>query len=219
MPVYNEEPILTARLEALQPMRQRGCEVVLCDGGSSDQSVERGAGRADRVIQASKGRARQMNAGADAARGEVFLFLHADTQLPQGADRLIRQGLEGHGLHWGRFDVRLSGEHWLFRVIEELMNLRSRWTGIATGDQALFVTRGTFSASGGFPEIPLMEDIEMSRRLKRFGPPACLQERVLTSSRRWEEKGILRTVGLMWSLRAAYFFGVSPETLAGWYRS
>jgi rSAM/selenodomain-associated transferase 2 len=219
MPVLNEEPILGTCLAALQPLRGRGCEVLLCDGGSTDDSVARGAGLADRILEASKGRARQMNAGADAARGEVLLFLHADTLLPEGADGLVRRALERRELRWGRFDVRLSGEHRLLRAIEALMNLRSRWTGIATGDQALFVTRRTFMASGGFPDIPIMEDIEMSRRLKRFSPPACLRERVLTSSRRWEEQGILRTVGLMWSLRAAYYFGVSPAALAGWYRS
>ncbi len=219
IPVWNEQEALQSCLSPLQPMRSRGCEVILSDGGSFDKSLDRAAGLADRILQASKGRARQMNAGAELARGRVLLFLHADTVLPGRADWLISQGLKETGPCWGRFDVRLSGRSLLFRVIEQLMNCRSRWTGIATGDQALFVQRSVFLQSGGFADIPIMEDIEMSRRLKSYGPPLCLRERVVTSSRRWEERGVLRTICLMWSLRAAYFFGVSPERLARWYRS
>ncbi|NOZ37647.1 MAG: glycosyltransferase family 2 protein, partial [Gammaproteobacteria bacterium] len=158
------------------------------------------------------GRARQMNAGAEQARGDVLLFLHADTRLPENADMLIREALEA-GRVWGRFDVRLSGQAWLLRVIETLMNWRSCLTGIATGDQAMFVLHDAFVHLGGFADIPLMEDIELSHRLKKISAPCCLHSRVITSSRRWETRGILRTVLLMWGLRLAWFFGVSATRL------
>ena len=154
-----------------------------------------------------------MNAGARVASGDMFLFLHADTRLPAQGDQLILEGLTAGDRHWGRFDVRLSGDHRLLRVIGAMMNLRSRLSGIATGDQGIFMTRAAFFATGGFPEIPLMEDIAISRRLKRLSPPLCLREQVVTSSRRWERDGILRTVLLMWTLRLAYVLGVPPERL------
>jgi rSAM/selenodomain-associated transferase 2 len=158
-----------------------------------------------------------MNAGAGAARGDVLLFLHADTHLPADADRLILDGLATAGAGWGRFDVRIEGRHPLLPLIAMMMNLRSRLTGIATGDQAMFVERSAFAATGGFPDIALMEDIELSRRLKRLGRPSCLRARVTTSGRRWEKHGVVRTVLTMWRLRLAFFFGAAPAKLAVWY--
>jgi len=217
IPVLNEAGCISQSLSALQVLRTAGHEVVVVDGGSEDATVSLSRPLSDQVIRAPRGRSRQMNAGARAASGEIFLFLHADTCLPQNGDRLIIDGLKRHGKHWGRFDVRLSGTHPLLRIVERLMNWRSRLTGIATGDQGIFVKRKLFEAVGGFPDIDLMEDVALSRILKRLGPPLCLRERVLTSSRRWDKNGILRTVFLMWRLRIYYALGSSPKRLAHRY--
>jgi rSAM/selenodomain-associated transferase 2 len=154
-----------------------------------------------------------MNAGAAACPAEVLLFLHADTALPEQADALVRRATRDASA-WGRFDVRIDSPSRALRLVEHMMNLRSRWTGIATGDQAMFVRRDLFDQVGGFPDLPLMEDIALSRLLKRHGRPACLRERVITSARRWERHGVWRTVLLMWRLRAAYFLGADPRQLA-----
>jgi rSAM/selenodomain-associated transferase 2 len=186
--------------------------VVVADGGSEDGTRDIAAPLADRVLLAPRGRARQMNAGAAVASGAALLFLHADTRLPPQADHLIFASLNGNS--WGRFDVRIESVHPLLPVVAFAMNLRSRLTGIATGDQAIFVRREAFA---GFPEIPLMEDIAFSKAMKRRSPPACLRERVTTSGRRWERDGVLRTVLLMWRLRLAYFLGSDPDELARQY--
>ena len=217
IPVLNEETVIAQSLSALQPLRLHGHEIIVADGGSEDSSRTLSLPLADRVIVGPRGRARQMNAGAREASGEILLFLHADTFLPRGADLLITSKMKRHRGIWGRFDVRLSGKHPLFRVIENLMNWRSRLSGIATGDQAIFIGRELFLSIGGFPEIDLMEDIALSRVLKRIGPPLCLWQRVETSSRRWEKTGLLRTVLLMWRLRLAYHLGVDPHDLARRY--
>lgn len=216
MPVLNEAGLLEAALEHLQPFRERGAELIVVDGGSRDGTAELAAPFASRVIRAARGRAIQMNAGAWAAAGKILLFLHADTRLPTDADRILSKAVSA-GAVWGRFDVRLSGRQPLFRVVEALMNGRSRLTGIATGDQALFVSREVFERVGGFPEIPLMEDIAVSKALRRVARPACLRERVVASSRRWEEQGVLRTILLMWELRLRYFFGADPADLVRRY--
>jgi len=191
--------------------------VIVVDGGSRDATVLRARPRADAVISAERGRAAQMNAGAARANGNVLLFLHADTRLPHDADRMVLDGLHRSGRAWGRFDVRIEGARRLLPVVAWLMNLRSRLTGIATGDQAMFVRRDAFVAAGGFPAIPLMEDIALSKRLKRASRPVCLPDRVVTSGRRWEQNGILSTVLLMWRLRLAFFFGADPGKLAQRY--
>ncbi len=217
IPVLNEAPIIEETLSFLQPFRHAGNELIVVDGGSMDASVALSRPLADRVMSSPQGRSRQMNVGAQVATGEILLFLHADTRLPATADQLIVAKMEQDGRSWGRFDVHLSGKHLLLRLVEGLMNLRSRLSGIATGDQAIFVEREVFETVGGFPEIDLMEDITLSKALRRCGPPLCLWQRVVTSSRRWEENGFLRTVILMWYLRLAYFFGVSPRDLARLY--
>ena len=218
VPALDEEAVIGETLGALAALRRLGHRVVLADGGSRDRTPDIARELADHVIVAPRGRARQMNAGAAVAEGDVLLFLHADTRLPETAAADVLAGLGTSGRRWGLFDVRLSGAHPLLRVVERTMNLRSRLTGIATGDQALFVERELFVATGGFPDIPLMEDVALSKRLKRGGPPLCLRSRVITSSRRWEERGVLRTIGLMWGLRAAYALGVPPDRLARLYR-
>jgi rSAM/selenodomain-associated transferase 2 len=217
VPVLNEEAGIAAALQALVPLRARGAEVIVVDGGSADRTAALAEPLCDRLIVAPRGRAAQMNAGAGAAHGDVLLFLHADTQLPADADRLIVAGLAQAGRGWGRFDVRIAGQHPLLPLIAVLMNLRSRLTGIATGDQAIFVDKAAFAAVGGYPEIALMEDIVLSRRLKRRSRPLCLAARALTSGRRWEKHGVVRTVLTMWRLRLAFFFGAAPEKLAARY--
>jgi rSAM/selenodomain-associated transferase 2 len=216
MPVLNEAAEIEAALRALAPYRARGVEVVVADGGSSDGTAELARPLADRVLSAPRGRATQMNAGAAAAHGDVFLFLHADTRLPDGADRIVLHTLERSRRVWGRFNAGLDGGR-LLRMIAFAMNWRSRLTGIATGDQAMFATRAAFEATGGFPAIPLMEDVAMSVRLKRVSRPLCLSARVTTSARRWHKHGVLRTVLLMWKLRISYFFGADPLRLARQY--
>jgi rSAM/selenodomain-associated transferase 2 len=218
IPTLNEAGVIVDTLLSLQPMRAAGHEVVVSDGGSVDATVEQARPLADRVISVRPGRAGQMNAGAAASSGDVLLFLHADTLLPPGADRLVRDAVSRPGARWGRFDVRLSGRSVLFRVIEAGISWRSRLTGIASGDQAIFVRRVAFDDVGGFNEMPLMEDLDLSRRLKALAPPVCLRARVVTSSRRWEERGIVRTVLLMWRLRLAYYLGADPAALAARYR-
>jgi len=216
MPVLDEAAEIEAALSALAPYRRRGVEVIVVDGGSNDGTAERARVLADRVIAAARGRSLQMNAGAAAARGDVLLFLHADTQLPENADGLVLDGLARSGRAWGRFDVRIDGGGFL-RVVAIMMNTRSRATGIATGDQALFVTAAAFEAAGGFPPIALMEDVALSTRLKRIGRPCALRARVTTSARRWRRHGTLRTVLLMWRLRLRFFLGADPAKLARAY--
>ena len=232
VPILEEALIVPTALARLAPLRAAGAEVIVVDGGSRDDSAVVAAAGADRVLAASRGRARQMNAGAAVARGEVLLFLHVDTMLPTGAMQAIETAVNGvatgRSAHfaesrsgvpvWGRFDVRIDGRGRLLGVVAAMMNARSRLTGIATGDQAMFVTRAAFAAAGGFPDQLLMEDIELSRRLLCLSRPACLRARVLTSGRRWETRGTWRTIVLMWRLRLLYRLGVAPERLARSYR-
>ncbi len=213
VPMLNEEAGIAAALAALRPL---DAEIVAVDGGSSDKSMAHAELHADRVLAAPRGRARQMNAGAMAAHGDILLFLHADTVLPPQADRLVREAIAS-GAHWGRFDVRIAGNSAWFPLIAALMNLRSRLTGIATGDQAIFVRRTAFEQIGGFADIPLMEDILLSQRLKRLGRPACLRHKVTTAGRRWEQHGVLRTILTMWWLRLRFFLGADPAALASEY--
>ncbi|WP_025769379.1 TIGR04283 family arsenosugar biosynthesis glycosyltransferase [Thioalkalivibrio sp. HK1] len=243
VPVLNEEASLARTLDPLQHLRigkdelnlevqneflgeRLDIEIIVADGGSQDRSRDIALSLCDRLIDAPCGRARQMNAGAEVAKGSLMLFLHADTLLPRGWERAVSGALASDDAKgrkaiadWGRFDVRLDGRHPLLRIVERAMNLRSRLSGIATGDQAIFVRSEVFRALGGFPEIALMEDIAMSRMLKARSVPACLRKRVITSGRRWETKGVLRTIGLMWWLRLAYFFGADPKDLARIYRN
>jgi rSAM/selenodomain-associated transferase 2 len=217
IPVLDEGAMIADALAALAPYRRRGAEVIVVDGGSRDATVEAARPHADRVLAAPRGRGSQMNAGAAAARADVLLFLHADTRLPPDADRDIFLALEQTNRVWGRFDVTIAGRSPLLRVVAAMMNLRSRLTGIATGDQAMFVTRDAFARAGGFPDLPLMEDIVLSRRLKRIGRPACLAARVTTSGRRWDRDGAVRTIVTMWRLRLAFFLGAEPAQLARRY--
>lgn len=216
IPVLNEADGIGGRLTVLQPLRAAGAEIVLADGGSTDGTCDLVAGLADRIIAAPRGRGSQMNVGAEQARGDILLFLHADTELPDGALTAIEVAV-AEGAVWGRFDVRIVGASPLLPVVATLMNWRSRLTGIATGDQAIFATREAFARAGGFPDIPLMEDIAFSTAMRRIAHPACLAVRVATSGRRWEKHGVWRTIAMMWWLRLRFWLGVSPQTLAREY--
>lgn len=218
VPMLNEAPGMSGVLARLVELARQGCEVLIVDGGSDDGSVALAERAGLRVLQSPKGRARQMNLGAAHATGDVLLFLHADTLLPEGALANVRQTMLKTDAVWGRFDVVIDGAHPMLRVIARLMNRRSRWTGIATGDQAIFVTRKAFNAVGGYPDQPLMEDIELSRGLRALARPACIGTPVHTSGRRWESRGVWRTILLMWRLRWAYWRGTPAEQLARLYR-
>lgn len=215
IPVINEAAQLADKLNALQTLRTR-CELLLVDGGSIDASPAIAKPWVDQVLLGPRGRAKQMNLGAQHAQAEVLLFLHADTQLPDRAIDLLVSAV-AQGTLWGRFDVQFDSDQTIFKLIARLMNLRSRLTGIATGDQAIFLTREAFQKVAGFPEIALMEDIALSSALKRIQKPSCLNAKVTTSARRWQQHGILRTILLMWCLRLRYFFGANPDELAARY--
>ena len=215
VPVLNEAPGVEKFLSVLQTFKKHG-EIIIVDGGSQDNTIALVTPLADIFIKSIKGRAKQMNAGAQAASGEILLFLHADTYLPANALTLIEQGLS-QNQQWGRFDIKLSGTQFMLVVIAHFMNWRSRLTGISTGDQVLFVQKLLFNQIGQFPEIPLMEDVAICKNLKLSGPPLCLKAKVTSSGRRWQQFGIARTILLMWWLRLLYFFGCNPEILAKLY--
>ncbi len=215
IPVLNEAQNISSFLSKLQSLRTQA-EIIIVDGGSQDDTTDLSQPLADKITQSTKGRAKQMNAGAKIASGEILLFLHADTSLPDNSLLLIEKGLS-EKYQWGRFDVELSGNHFMFQVIAFFMNWRSRLTGISTGDQTLFVQKKLFYQIGQFPDIPLMEDIAICKQLKKYSAPLCLKARVITSSRRWQSFGILRTIMLMWWLRLLYFSGCDPKSLSGLY--
>lgn len=217
MPVLNEAGRVQKALEKLQRFRGERAELIVVDGGSVDGTAKQSEGLCDQLIQSSAGRATQMNAGAQAASGQILIFHHVDSDLPDSALDQIADKLDPGTYAWGRFDVRLSGQRAVFRMIEWFMNRRSCLTGVATGDQSLFVLRDHFESLGGFPDIPLMEDIALSKQLKKITRPACICDPVVTSSRRWEDNGVLHTILLMWFLRLAYVLDVPPARLRDWY--
>lgn len=217
IPTLNEAEALPALLGDLAGLRAAGGELIVVDGGSSDGTAERAAALAERVLHSAPGRALQMNAGAAHAAGDYLWFLHADSRVSPACLAAMQRALAEAPL-WGRFDVRLSGAGPSLWLIGRMINLRSRLTGIASGDQGIFVRRALFESLGGYAEMPLMEDLELCRRLRQRGRPRCLRPPLSTSSRRWEQHGIWRTVWLMWRLRLAYYRGVSPQLLADRYR-
>lgn len=217
VPTLNEAGQIERTLGNLQRLRAQGVEIIVVDGGSRDGTVALAEPLADQVLRSDCGRARQLNAGAVHARGDVLLFLHADTHLPDAAVAAVRDATS-QGAAWGRFDVRITGKSWLLPVVAWFISQRSRWSGIATGDQALFFTRELFYRVGKFPQQPLMEDVEISRRAKAICPPRCLRLRVSTSGRRWDRHGVWRTIWLMWKLRYLYWRGVPAAVLVRAYR-
>ena len=217
IPVLNEAAGIARALGALQVLRAQGHEIIIADGGSTDSTLVLAAPLADLIVNAPRGRAAQMNAGAAGASGDVLLFLHADTQLPADAAKGIVDGLKRSGMGWGRFDVTIKGSSKWFFLIAGMMNLRSRLTGVCTGDQAIFVRADVFRDVGGFPPLPLMEDIAFCAAMKKHGSLLALRECVTTSGRRWDQQGVLRTIALMWCLRLAYYCGADPDALAKRY--
>jgi rSAM/selenodomain-associated transferase 2 len=214
IPVLNEAALLATSIDTIRRTQQGNYDIVVVDGGSTDGTLEVAHACADKVVCAARGRAIQMNAGAAQAAGEVLLFLHVDTQLPVNALTYLQQP----AMRWGRFDVRFTDARFIFRVIAGMMNVRSRLTSVATGDQAIFVARDTFAAVGGFPGIALMEDVAISKRLRKLSPPLCVRVTVMTSARRWQQHGIIRTILLMWRMRLLYALGVAPDRLERMYR-
>jgi rSAM/selenodomain-associated transferase 2 len=203
----------------LDEIRMSGHEIIIVDGGSTDGTLDIAGSHGDKVVSSGKGRAIQMNAGASVATGDVLVFLHADTSIPPSAYEALQKKIDSSDNQWGRFDVCLSPSSWVFTIIASLMNFRSRLTGIATGDQCIFITRSLFDKAGGYPPILLMEDIAICKRLKAYSKPICLHDKVITSSRRWHENGIIKTILTMWLLRLAYSFGANPGKLYEIYYS
>jgi rSAM/selenodomain-associated transferase 2 len=218
VPALNESANIVATLSVVQPWRDQGVEVIVVDGGSSDDTTTVAAALADVIVTAPRGRASQLQAGIRQTQGDVLLFLHADSLLPTNAHQLIQSAML-RGAQWGRFDVTILGRHPMLRVVASMMNLRSRLTGIATGDQGIFVARVLLDAIGGLPQQALMEDIELSKRLSARARPACLRARIATSGRRWEKHGMWRTIWLMWRLRFAYWRGANPDDLRKQYEN
>lgn len=220
IPCLNEAVYISATLKRLQGIRKRGHEVIISDGGSTDNTRAITNNLVDHYIDSKSGRSIQMNTGADIASGHILCFLHADTIAPANIDEIIINALTSQNKIWGRFNIRLSGSLWPFRIIEFLINTRSCITGVASGDQGIFISKNIFKNLSGYANIPLMEDIEISKRLRSIEMPACIKNStLLTSSRRWEANGIIKTVLLMWLLRVRYFFGTPASTLANMYKS
>jgi rSAM/selenodomain-associated transferase 2 len=215
IPVLNEETTIAATLRSLAPLKPD--EIIVVDGGSGDRTREIAARFGVKVLSGARGRARQMNSGAAHATGAALLFLHADTRLPQSAFADIAAALADPRCVGGRFDVELEGRHWMLKIIGALINWRSRATQVGTGDQAIFVRREVFERMGGYPDIPLMEDLALCRALKRLGTVACLRNRVITSARRWENDGVWWTIARMWTLKLLYLAGMSPARLKRFY--
>ena len=228
IPLLNEADNLPKLMGHLAHLNPAPYQVILVDGGSTDNSVAIAKELIEslidsspsvisgqvidwQIIESAAGRALQMNAGAELATGDVLLFLHADTQLPNHAIADITSAVRQAA--WGRFDVRLDSSTWMLKVVSQMINWRSRLSGIATGDQAIFIKKPLFDQLGGYPQQPLMEDIELCKRLKAIGKPACLRSKVITSARRWQQYGTWRTIGLMWHLRFDYWRGVSADNI------
>jgi rSAM/selenodomain-associated transferase 2 len=213
IPVLDDAPALSRLLDDLDAIGAIDAERIVVDGGSADGSYALAQRRADVALRSQRGRARQLIAGITAAQGTWIWMLHADSRVNAAAWRALNDAVAQAGAAWGRFDVHLDDDRPVFRVIERMMNLRSRWSGICTGDQGIFVRRDVLELIDGLPDQPLMEDIELTKRLRRYAKPVCLSVRLRASARRWQQRGVVSTIALMWRLRLQYFFGASPDAL------
>lgn len=216
IPVLNEEKNISAALENVERLNGEK-EIIVVDGGSIDNTMDIVKKKGIMLLSSQKGRGCQMNRGAEIANGDTLLFLHADTTLPENAITRIAETIKNHKIVGGRFDVRFDDDRFVFKLIAFLMNWRSRLTGIFTGDQAIFIRKSVFKDIGGYLEIPLMEDIALSKKMKRTGRVACLGDSTITSAKKWKEEGIIKTILLMWFLRLLYFFKISPRFLSRIY--
>ena len=219
IPALDEAEALPRLLEQLAPARERGAEIIVVDGGSSDDTVTLAEAAGVRIVHAERGRARQLQAGIDVSSGEALWLLHADSSIDPFSDQHIVWNLSEYGRLWGWFSLRLDSRQWLLRVVPRAINIRSRLSGIATGDQGIFVLRSALARIGGVPMQPLMEDVELCIRLRELGPPQVLLKRITTSARHWQRRGVLRTIVLMWRLRLAYALGADPADLDQRYRA
>ena len=217
VPVLNEEVFLTRYLNVFRRFLNDGHEIIIIDGGSSDNSARLTQELGCKVLISKPSRGLQQHVGALQSENEILLFLHADTNLPNDAFSLIHQALKSSNKSWGRFDVSFSNSSLIYKIIAWMMNKRSCLTGIVTGDHIIFTTRSSYFKSGGFADIPIMEDIDISKRLKLISKPICLKHKVVTSSRKWEQQGVSKTIIKMWCLRTLFFFGVSSKRLARLY--
>ncbi|MFT5321306.1 MAG: rSAM/selenodomain-associated transferase 2 [Pseudohongiellaceae bacterium] len=217
IPVLNDVDALKMLLPQLQACREQGHELLVIDGGSSDGSIPFSRNLVDRILMTGVGRGRQMNLGAENASHNILLFLHADSRISDQCLEELLAAMSESCNHWGRFDVQLDQPGFSYSVIAAMMNLRSRLSGVSTGDQGMFVRREIFHRVGGFQSISLMEDIALSKALRKHSRPVCLSSKLLTSARRWQQQGIVKTIFLMWSLRLAYFLGANPDKLAEIY--
>ena len=215
IPTYNEASTISTLLQQLKVL---DCEIIIADGGSQDDTVNLAKAFSVTVLQGAKGRAAQMALAAAHASGDVLWFVHADSRFESNLSRQIQPLLNLSPIQWGRFDVRLDAQGMMFRIIETMINWRSKVTQVATGDQGIFVHRLLYQQLGGFAPIALMEDVELCKRLRKVSPIVCISSPIITSARRWQQKGIWRTILLMWFLRAAYFIGINPSRLVRWYR-
>ena len=216
IPALDEESLIGSALESLR--ESDGVEVIIADGGSRDRTVEIARGQGARVVSGPRGKAGQMNAASRSAKGSILLFLHADTTLPRDFTRQVRKIVGQPSFAAGAFELGIDGPGWELRIIERVANIRSRWLKAPYGDQALFVRADLFAEVGGYPEIPIMEDFELVRRLRRIGRVVIAPASVRTSARRWQAVGIWRTTLINWMIVLAYYFGVSPRRLSGWYQ-
>jgi rSAM/selenodomain-associated transferase 2 len=216
IPVLNEARNIKQAVASTQP--STNVEVIVVDGGSNDGTVEIAESLGVKLISAPRGRAAQMNAGALAASGEILLFLHADSRLSAGFDIIVRTALQQPGVVAGAFAVRIDAQLWSLRLVEWGVNWRSRFLQMPYGDQAIFLTKEIFHKIGKFPEIPIMEDFELIRRLRRTGEITIINVPVLTSARRWLKNGVFKTTLTNQIIIVAYLLGVSPKRIGTWFR-
>jgi rSAM/selenodomain-associated transferase 2 len=216
IPTLNEADNIMNTMVSVQS--GQAVEVIVVDGGSSDSTRRLAEEGGARVISTSRGRAVQMNTGAAGAQGEIFLFLHGDSQAPVRFDGLIRHALLDPDRAAGAFQLQIAGEGRGLRIIEKMANWRSRWFQLPYGDQGIFIRAELFRKMGGFPELPIMEDFIFIQRLQRQGRIVTLSASVLTSGRRWESLGIWRTTWRNQMMLAGYYGGISLGCLSRWYR-
>jgi rSAM/selenodomain-associated transferase 2 len=218
IPVFNEATTIVQTLGRLKD--DVGVELIVVDGGSQDNTVELAKQMGVKVISSPiSGRAQQMNIGAVAARGDILLFLHADTQLPQNYQKIVQLTLAKEKVIAGAFELAIDGQQWSLRLVEKMVNWRSHFLSLPYGDQAIFLDKKVFQDLGGFANLPIMEDFEFVQRLKRRGKIAIVPVAVLTSGRRWQKLGVFKTTLINQLIIVGYYLGISPARLRHFYQN